>query len=293
MKFVWFLILLFLFQPLCFSQSAERSVSCPYDKEKLSFKGTPTEQARCLLRHVKMYGELDAEVKELPELLEKLVGNKVKIDKKKLRGFLKTHDINEVDIGGSLDSKLSTAKLPSGEIIYANYFIIHDVSTPNYLEEDFPLDINESTWILNDLEKRWKNNKVAHLFINRLGSSINTVDFGSALPEKKFGTKFARDFLKEEAKGLQIHIELIQPRRSDPNGAKGNDAIAPIPGFTKAQYDRLALVYLAVSVRRGSWLIPAFHAAIDAGIKNAHDDPQNFDLEEWCKSIASLLSNLR
>jgi hypothetical protein len=240
-----------------------------------------------------MYGELAAELKQLPEPLEKIIGQKIKIDKKKLREYLEKQNIKEEILGGSLDSKLSMARLPNGKTVYANYFLIHDVSTPNYEDEPFPEDINEAIWAVNDLEKRWNKTKVAHLFINRLGESITAVDFGSTLPEKNFGTKFARDLLKADAKGLQIHVELIQPRRSDPNGFKGNDGIAPTPGFTQAQYDRLALVYLAASVRRGIWLIPSFHAAMDAGIPNAHDDPQNFDLEQWARSIDVLIKSLR
>lgn len=264
-----------------------------FDKTKLMFEGKPVEQARCLLRHVNIYGELDVELEELPQPLEKLIGEKFKISKKRLREHLREQNIKEDDIGGSLDAKLSRAKLSSGKFVYTNYFLIHDASTPNYLDKGFPEDINESSWTVNDLEKRWKNTKVAHLFINRLGESITTVDFSLSLPEKNFGTKFARDVLKEDAKGLQIHVELIQPRRSDPGGFQGNDGIAPTPGFTQAQYDRLALVYLMASIRRGKWLIPAFHAAMDAGIKNAHDDPQNFDLQQWAKSVASLVNNLR
>lgn len=292
-RIAFLITIVLIFHALCFSQSAEKSLNCVFDKEKLRFEGDSVEQAKCLLRHVKMYGELDIELETLPQPLEKLIGNKVKISKKKLRGHLKIQGIKEDDIGGSLDAKLSNAKLPSSKFVYANYFLIHDASTPNYLDKPFPENINESSWAVNDLEKRWKSTKVAHLFINRIGVSITTVDFGLALPDKNFGTKFARDVLKADAKGLQIHIELIQPRQSDPNGFQGNDGIAPVPGFTQAQYDRLALVYLAASVRRGKWLIPAFHAAMDAGIKDAHDDPQNFDLEQWAKSIASLVNTLR
>ena len=62
-----------------------------------------------------------------------------------------------------------------------------------------------------------------------------------------------------------------------------------ILGFSEKQMDRLALVYIAASVRRGSWLIPAFHATVDAGIPNAHDDPQNFDLQLWTKRLCILV----
>ena len=34
---------------------------------------------------------------------------------------------------------------------------------------------------------------------------------------------------------------------------------------------------LAILSHGRRWLIPAFHATVDAGIPDAHDDPQNFD----------------
>jgi hypothetical protein len=43
----------------------------------------------------------------------------------------------------------------------------------------------------------------------------------------------------------------------------------------------LALLYTIASARKGEWLIPAFHACVDSGIKFAHDDPQNFELEKF------------
>ena len=54
---------------------------------------------------------------------------------------------------------------------------------------------------------------------------------------------------------------MIQPRRT---GARGGDSRSPDPAFSPAQYDRLALLYTIASVRAGRWLIPAFHAALDA-----------------------------
>lgn len=87
-------------------------------------------------------------------------------------------------------------------------------------------------------------------------------------------------------------MELIQPRRRDPSGGANNDAFAPEPGFTAKQLDRLALLYVAASVRRGRWLLPAFHAAVDAGIPDAHDDPQNFDLGGWLASVQRLVVEL-
>ncbi|MEP6923947.1 MAG: hypothetical protein ABI954_05760, partial [Pyrinomonadaceae bacterium] len=188
---------------------------------------------------------------------------------------------------------LSTAKQPNGALVQALYFLIHDTSDPYLKDAPFPAEINEATWSGNNLEK-WLQLPVAHVFVNRAGESITTTDFGVTV-SKGWGTKFARDFLKLDGKGLQLHIELVQPRRRDSKREplENNDAIAPQPGFSDQQYDRLALLYVCASVRRGSWLIPAFHAAIDAGIKDAHDDPQNFDLKVWTQKLAKLIKQLK
>lgn len=282
-------ILFILYVPVNFSFA--QNMPCKFDANALQFAGTPKEQARCLLRTVKPRGILGEESKRLPKPLEKLVGEKVKFKKDSLRRFLSAHKISETDIGGSLDDSLAKAKLPGGEEIQALYFVIHDTSTPNYKLESFPADIDEKSWRFNNLEM-WRKNPVAHIFINRIGESIATTPLSQPVA-KGWGTKFARDFLKSDAKSLQIHIELVQPRRSDANWFTGNDAFAPETGFTGPQYERLALLYAAAGVRRGTWLIPAFHCAIDAGIKDAHDDPQNFDLAEFASELNELLNKLK
>jgi hypothetical protein len=63
--------------------------------------------------------------------------------------------------------------------------------------------------------------------------------------------------------------------------------------LTQEQYDRLALLYLIASSRAGVWMIPAFHAAIDEGTPDAHDDPQNFDLTKFDTSLGHLLTGMR
>lgn len=271
------------------AQLNEFSKACPFDAQTLQFVGSPVVQARCLLRDIAVQGAVGEPLKKLPAPLEKLVGQPVKIDKAKLREFLKANKIEENAIGGSLDAPLSKAKLPSGEEIQALYFLLHDTSSPYLKDTPFPAEINDANWKGNNLEQ-WLKVPVAHVFVNRAGESITIADFGETV-KRGWGTKFARDFLKADGKGLQLHIELVQPRRRDPNRkpVETNDAIAPVPGFTDAQYERLALLYIASSVRRGTWLIPAFHAATDAGIKDAHDDPQNFELKRWAKKLNDLV----
>jgi hypothetical protein len=72
-----------------------------------------------------------------------------------------------------------------------------------------------------------------------------------------------------------------------------NDAQSPNPAFTPAQYDRLALLYVIASVRSQHWLIPAYHASLDADIPNGHDDPLNFDPESFAESIEAVVKGLQ
>jgi hypothetical protein len=262
-----------------------QQIRCKLDEASLAFAGSSLEQARCLLRHVKMYGQLDPPLTALPSPLDKLIGGAMTVDKNALRRYLTAHNIKEADIGGGIFDPVSRANnnAPGAEPV--RYFVIHDVSTPNFLDKPFPANINEATGPGNNLN-RWKDIKKTHVYINRVGESVTAVDFKTPLRATKLELQDVR------RKGLFLHTELMQPRRSDPNGRAGNDALAPNPGFTAAQLDRLALVYVAASVRCGAWLIPAFHAAIDAGIPDAHDDPQNFAMPLWMSRLDSLLQSL-
>jgi len=265
---------------------------CKFDEKTLQFSGSPLAQAKCLLRPNKIGGNLGEELKELPKPLPKLIGEKVKLKKEKLKNFLLKNKISEENLGGNLDEQLALATLPNGEKISSLYFIIHDTSSPYLKDEPFPENFDtDKNWKGNDLSI-WIKQPVAHIFVNRLGESLTTTPFNETV-RKGWGTKFARDFQKADGKALQVHIELIQPRRRDSkNPNPNNDLIAPFPGFTENQYERLALLYICVSIRRGSWLIPAYHSAIDAGIKDAHDDPQNFELDKFAKHLEKLIKKI-
>ena len=289
-NFKFGVLLLFI---ACFISVPAQNKPCKFDEKTLQFVGTPVEQARCLLRPNKIGGVLSEELKSLPKPLETLIGQPVLVGKVNLRKYLSKHKIAEENIGGSLDKTLTKSKLPNGEELETIYFIIHDTSSPYLKDELFPANIDtDSNWKGNDLSI-WLKQPVAHIFVNRLGDSITTTPFDEVV-RKGWGTKFARDFLKVDGKGLQIHIELIQPRRRDAASSNpANDLIAPFPGFSGKQYERLALLYIAAGVRRGTWLIPAFHSAVDAGIKDAHDDPQNFELEKFADKLQKLINKLK
>ncbi len=269
------------------SQNAHGSVPCPFDMAKLSFKSSAVEQAICLLRRVERWGKLSNQEDRLPEPLGNILDKPITVTVASFRAYLSSKGIREQDIGGNLTLPLSSARNNRSDAPPAKYFVIHDTSTPNYGIEDFPQNINDSVWEYNDLS-RWDSGEKSkvHVFVNRVGESLTAVKF--SIPWR--ATKFELGYGNLDPKGLFVHVELVQPRKSAVPGPNGNDAIAPDPGFTKSQYERLAVIYVATSLRRKEWLIPAFHATLDAGKSDGHDDPQNFSLPLWVQSLNELLS---
>ena len=275
---------------LCLSlpAAAQKQAACPYAAWKSGFKGDARAQATCLLRPVKLYARL-GDSAPLPRFLDSRVGRRTGIAPARLRGWLAKQGIAEKDVGGPIDAPLSRA---TGRLAapMARYFVIHDTSYPNFLLETIPGHINDASWDFNDFSLRnpaLGGGPKGHVYVNRLGDSLAVRDFGTA----GYASKLEKD--KPSLTGLFLHVELVQPRHSVPGGGKGNDGLAPDPGFTPAQYDRLALLYLAASVRKGTWLIPAFHAVLDTGFANGHDDPQNFSLADWSQALDRLHAAVR
>jgi hypothetical protein len=186
-----------------------------------------------------------------------------------LEVYLRQQGISEADIGGALSVPVSK-----------NYFLIHDTSHRQINGQAFPTNIDATSWSGNKLTNL-KARKGVHIYINRLGHSRTVTDFHA---DKGLATQFE----VRHQKPLFLNVELVQPRRK---GVKSIYAIAPSPGFTDAQYDRLALTYIAASTRRGAWLIPAFHCVVDFGV-GTHDDPQNFDLNRWTSRLSLLLREI-
>ena len=255
---------------------------CGFDVDELSFAGDALTQARCLLRPAATGGVLQRAPAELPASLEALVGQPVGDLAPRLHAWLAAHRIAEASVGGPLDAPISHARDDDPAAPAARYFVLHDTSFPWLGDAPaFPPDDDAA---LNDLHWYARSEAVAHVFVNRRGETLLGHDFhvpwrATQLENRRVGVA---------ARGLFLHVELLQPRRRDPSGPPRNDLIAPEPGFTDAQYAQAALLYAAASARRGDWLIPAFHAAIDEGIAGAHDDPQHFDIARFADALARL-----
>jgi hypothetical protein len=248
--------------------------------DRCDLNASPTAQAKCLLRPVKKFAKLGLPLTELPAPLDTLVGQSTETSftLNQVKRFLAAKGISEADVGGSLSVKLTAAK----------YFVIHDTSDFQEGLSAFPPNINDAGAQLNKLSRR-VNQKVCHVYINRVGQSATAVVFESPTPPN--GTKFGR--CNPAQRTAFLHIENIQPRIRDRSVSFSNDAIAPEPGFTDSQLERLALVYLVASARSGKWLIPAYHSPVDLGFPDAHDDPQKFNLQTWTAKLTELIEDIR
>jgi hypothetical protein len=248
---------------------------CNFNPDTLSFAGSPVEQAECLIRPVNPWAHLGAPLAELPKALADRVSGAVAMpDHTALAAVINDSGLPPQFAEG-LGRDVSRARDNDAQAPAARYFVIHDTSGPRL--GSFA-NINENARI-NNLERFACSDsaEIAHAFINRLGGVYFGHDFG--VPWRS--TKFERALsFGETLKGLFLHVEMIQPRRSARRGIS-----APVPGFTDVQYQRLALLYTIASARAGTWLIPAFHAVIDNDINGGHDDPQNFEVDAFAHAL--------
>ncbi len=263
---------------------------CNFDPSSLSFHGDPTEQAKCLMRGMDATRNLGPMLTTLPAALASRIGRDTGLPTREaLSAFLSKQNL-EWDFAAHLWQPLSRANDNDPNAPMARYFVIHDTSGPSFGRRPFPYDLDVNAKINNLANFKCPDGwGKAHVVVNRLGAML--LNHELSVPWRE--TKFERAVNFDGAlKGLFIHVEMIQPRRSA-GRRRHNDAQTPVPSFTAAQYQRLALLYVIASVRAGHWLVPAFHAAIDADIRNGHDDPLNFDIARFADGLDGLMRRLQ
>jgi hypothetical protein len=263
---------------------------CEFNPATLSFAGEPDRQAMCLMRSATSRRNLGPHLETLPPALATRVGQSSALPDRETLAALLVELGLVWDYAPFLWQPVSRARDNNPEAPQARYLVIHDTSGPNFGRRPFPVNIDEHRSINNLGRFRCGDGwEAAHIIINRAGAMLLGHELSEPWRAMRFerATRFGTDL-----KGLFLHVELVQPRRSQPGRGRGNDAQAPTPGFSDIQYDRLALIYTIASVRSGRWLIPAFHVAIDSGIRGGHDDPQNFEVEAFAAGIERLANQL-
>ena len=263
--------------------SAELIGTCQFDRDRLSFAETPLDQARCLLRKVLPLG-VKAD-QPLPPVIVHLMSDAapptpahkaaaIAALPQPYRSFAIEHANDPVS--------QTEAGLP------LLYFVIHDTSSPFLDDAPFPSNLDTNRQI-NDftpyMNGTFAAEPVAHIFLSRGGQIWAGHDFA----EGWRATKLESYVIGPASRGRFVHIETMQPRRLIDGYDDRGHTYGPTPGFSDAQYRQLAALYVYVSARAGRWLIPAQHATIDDLIPDAHDDPQNFELERFAAELEKLL----
>jgi len=264
--------------------SAEVGGGCKFDRDTLTFAGSPVEQATCLLRKVKLRGA--KEDQPLPPVIRQLMesGGAPSAAQKEaaMAAFPQPYQAYARQYADWPASK-TEAGLP------ALYFVIHDTSTPFYGADKFPrrLDTDHRINAFTPyMDGTFAKAPVAHIFLSRYGQIWAGHDFSEAWR----ATKLESRVIGPAARGRFVHIETIQPRRLIEGFTDRGNTHGPTPGFSKKQYRQLAALYVYASARAGRWLIPGFHATVDDQIPQAHDDPQNFELKKFAKELEKLVS---
>lgn len=263
--------------------SAEQVGGCKFDRATLTFAGTPVEQATCLLRKVRLLGEKDSQ--PLPPVIRQLLEGggapSPAQNEAAMAAFPQPYQAYARQYADWPASK-TEAGLP------LLYFVIHDTSHPFYGADRFPkrLDTDHRINAFTPyMDATFAKAPVAHIFLSRYGQIWAGHDFS----EPWRATKLESRVIGAPARGRFVHIETIQPRRYIEGYTDRGHTYGPRPGFSKAQYRQLAALYVYASARAGRWLIPAFHATVDDQIPEAHDDPQNFELERFAKELEKLV----
>lgn len=272
-------------------QTAMNGGPCHFDLPSRSFAGSAADQARCLLKHVKRGGELGEP--DLTPALAALVDTPA-LPLGNVGRYLAARHITSAETGGGLVAGLQ-----------ARYFVIHDTSSPNCSNltkptgscptiGKLPVARDTADWPDNQTFNDYLNKPAdlkAHVITNRAGGSLSARDFS----EHKSNIRFDYCHDADAKRGLFVGVENIQPRIARPGAAPPtkNDAIAPDPGFADAQYERLALLYVIASARHGRWLVPAYHAPIDAYYAGGHDDPQHFDMAIFMAKLSGFVAAIQ
>lgn len=262
---------------------AEEIGECRFDRETLTFAGTRVEQATCLLRKVKLGGQKEAQ--PLPAVFRTLMESDGAPSAAQKAAAIAAFPQPYRDYAGQY-ADWPASRTEGG--LPALYFVIHDTSEPFLGDRPFPKDV-DNDWGVNSftsyMDDTFASEPVAHIFLNRVGQIWAGHDFS----EPWRATKLESRVVGVPARGRMVHIETVQPRRFLPGYSDRGHTYGPTPGFSAAQYRMLAALYVYASARAGHWLIPAQHNTVDAGIPDAHDDPQNFELKQFAAELDKLI----
>lgn len=251
---------------------------CRFSSETLTFAGSVSDTAACLLRRVRERGS-GAVAQPVPQWLISRMARPVDVTPEQVRRYLTAHGVAAADL---------TSTTALGDMPRRRYFVIHDTSSPELRGATaFPANINDASYSGNSLSGWVDTSRRVNLITSRDGRSRLLRDWSAARPSP--ATKIEVDSRVPAARAVFVHVENIQPRINPDHSFFWQ---APVPGLGPAQEQRLALAYVVASLRAGRWLIPAYHFNIDEGLPDGHDDPQHMDLASWVARIDTIVAEM-
>ncbi|MBB1248306.1 hypothetical protein [Rhizobium sp. G21] len=153
--------------------------------------------------------------------------------------------------------------------------------------------MDESSYGWNDLSASWSKSDLCdkvNAITSRDGQSLIFHVWGEERPMSGIKLELRRD--KPGRRNIFPQRGrsscMLKTRSQDLSRRDRGRVEAPVPGLTKAQEKRLALLYFTASYQAGKWLMPAYHFNIDEGIDGVHDDPQHMDLKSWAGQVQAL-----
>ena len=191
---------------------------CDFNLDSLEYRGTPVEQAKCLMRGLDQTRNLGPPLESLPDALASRIGRDSGLPSREtLSAYLSKQDL-EWDFAAHLWQPVSRALDNNPEAPAARYFVIHDTSGPNYGHRSFPDDV-DSTAKFNNLKNYYCPDGwgKAHVVVNRSGDMIVDHDFGIPWRETKF----------ERAVDFVGTLEGAVPARRDDPAAAQRAGIQP------------------------------------------------------------------
>jgi hypothetical protein len=111
---------------------------CDFNLDSLEYRGTPVEQAKCLMRSLDQTRNLGPPLDSLPDALASRIGRDSGLPSREiLSAYLSKQDL-EWDFAAHLWQPVSRAEDNNPQAPAARYFVIHDTSGPNYGHRSFP-----------------------------------------------------------------------------------------------------------------------------------------------------------
>ncbi|MCW1402275.1 hypothetical protein OKA06_08030 [Novosphingobium sp. MW5] len=164
---------------------AEEIGECRFDRDTLTFAGTPLEQATCLLRKIELFAVRKPQ--PVPPVIVRLMTDAPPPSPAQKAAAIEAFpEPYRTYARQYADAPVSQTE----EGLPLQYYVIHDTSTPFYKSDPFPRNLNKDEkvnsfqpYMTDEIAKE----PVAHIFLNRVGQIWAGHEFRGAMARDQAG----------------------------------------------------------------------------------------------------------